>query len=244
MKGTVGVIGYGRFGALMARYLAADFSVQVWDPAADSVSITAAGAFPADLLTVAQCDTVIPAVPISQLEAVLYQLRPMLKSGALLIDVCSVKEQPIHWMQRILPESVEILGTHPMFGPDSAADSLHGRKIVLCRVRTGTERYVKIKTYLESKGLVVIETSAEEHDSQIAVSLGLTHFIGRALAGAGARPLAIDTEGYRRLLRILEVVENDSWQLFEDMHRYNLHAEKVRQTFVGALRDIEKRLKE
>ena len=242
MNCTVGLIGFGRFGRLMARYLAADFHVQVWDPTADGQAVVSTGAWPTDFMTAAQSDVVIPAVPISRLKEVLNQIKPHLKSEALVIDVCSVKEQPIRWMQKILPERIEILGTHPMFGPDSAADSLHGRKIVLCRVRVGLERYAKIRGYLESKRLKVIETSAAEHDRQIAVSLGLTHFIGRALAATGAKPQDIDTEGYRRLLRILEVVENDTWQLFEDMHRYNPHAEEVRRLFMGALEEIEKKL--
>jgi prephenate dehydrogenase len=227
---------------LTARYLASDFHVQVWDPAAAEQIVLSARACPSDLTTAAQSDVVIPAVPISRLQEVLSEIKPHLKAGALVVDVCSVKEQPIGWMREILPEGVEILGTHPMFGPDSAADSLHGRKIALCRVRVGAERYSKIKNYLELKGLIVIETSAFEHDRQIAVSLGLTHFIGRALAETEARPQDIDTEGYRRLLKILEVVENDTWQLFEDMHRYNPHAEKARRLFMGSLEEIEKRL--
>jgi prephenate dehydrogenase len=241
---TIGIIGFGRFGRLMARYLAPDGTVRVWDPAAAAQQVHAAGARPADLAAAAQSDIVIPAVPISRLQEVLSQVKPHLKAGSLVADVCSVKEQPVRWMQAILPAGVEILGTHPMFGPDSAADSLHGRKIVLCRVRVEAERYAKIKRCLSSKGLAVIEASPAEHDKQIAVSLALTHFIGRALAGMGAEPQDIDTEGYRRLLHILEVVENDTWQLFEDMHRFNPHAEEARLAFMGALAVIEKKLGE
>ena len=240
---TVGVIGFGRFGSLMARYLASDGSVRVWDPAAADQGVLETGARPADLATAAQSDIVIPAVPMSRFQEVLAQAKPHLKTGSLVVDVCSVKEEPVRWMQALLPPGVDILGTHPMFGPDSAADSLNGRKIVLCRVRVSAGRYAKIKNYLGAKGLVVIETSPADHDRQIAVSLTLTHFIGRALAGMGAKQQEIDTEGYRRLLRILEVVENDTWQLFEDMHRFNPHAGAVRAEFRRAMEEIEKRLK-
>lgn len=239
---TIGLIGFGRFGRLMARYLALDFQVRVWDPAAAAQEVLSMGAQPADLATAAQSDIVIPAVPISRFQEVLAQVKPHLKNGSLVVDVCSVKEAPVRWMQALLPAGVDLLGTHPMFGPDSAADSLKGRKIVLCRVRVNAERYMQIKRYLDVKGLVVIEASPAEHDRQIAVSLALTHFIGRALAGMGAKQLDIDTEGYKRLLRILEVVENDTWQLFEDMNRFNAHAEKARHAFMGAMAEIEKRL--
>jgi len=40
----------------------------------------------------------------------------------------------------------------------------------------------------------------------------------------GAKPQDIDTRGIRRLLHILEVVGNDTWQLSPDMNRYNPYA--------------------
>jgi len=89
---------------------------------------------------------------------------------------------------------------------------------------------------------VIIESTPEDHDRQIAVSLALTHFIGRSLSSFGADDLLIDTEGYKRLLHILEVVENDTWQLFEDMHRFNPFAAGTRRDFMQAMQVIEKHL--
>ena len=138
--------------------------------------------------------------------------------------------------------AVSILPTHPMFGPDSAADSLQGRKIVLCPERIDSARYEKILRWLKGKGLVTIETTAREHDEKIAVSLSLTHFIGRSLSAFGARDLDIDTEGYKRLMHILGVVSHDTWQLFEDMHAYNPFAKEKRQAFMDAMTAIHERL--
>jgi len=239
MNCTIGIIGFGRFGRLMAHYLSPDFTVRAHDPSVRTEAIASAGAAPAAIDDACRSDIVILAVPISQVQALLSAIGPHLQPESLVVDVCSVKERPVRWMQELLPEKVDILGTHPMFGPDSAADSLEGRKIVLCPVRIGDERLEKVKHYLNSKGLVLIETSAEDHDRQIAVSLALTHTIGRSLAQFGAKPQVIDTEGYQRLLRILEVVENDTWQLFEDMNRYNPYAQDARQAFITAMNKIE-----
>jgi prephenate dehydrogenase len=95
---------------------------------------------------------------------------------------------------------------------------------------------------LASKGLSVIEATAREHDEQIASSLSLTHFIGRTLSEYGAKQLDIDTEGYKRLLHILDVVERDTWQLFLDMNRYNPYAKDKRMAFMEVMRDINTRL--
>jgi prephenate dehydrogenase len=172
----------------------------------------------------------------------LTEIAPLLRADALVIDVCSVKTYPIRWMRETLPASVSILATHPMFGPDSAEDSLRDRKIVLCRERVPEGWYRRIKGYLAQKGLILIETTAEEHDRQIAISLALTHTIGRSLSAFGARDLPIDTEGYRRLLHILDVVEHDTWQLFEDMNAFNPYAAEARSGFLRALKEIHRKL--
>ncbi|MBE9544370.1 MAG: prephenate dehydrogenase/arogenate dehydrogenase family protein [Proteobacteria bacterium] len=240
----IGIIGFGRFGKLVSHYLARDLEVFVYTRSDRSSEIVRTGAHPASLESVCQQDIVIPCVPISTFRDNLKSIAPLLKPDALVIDVCSVKVHPVQWMLEELPDSVSILATHPMFGPDSAADSLKDRKICLCKVRVPEKQYHKIKSYLASKGLIVIEASAREHDEQIATSLSLIHLIGRTLAECGAVPLEIDTEGHKRLLRILEVVERDTWQLFLDMHRYNPYARKKRIEFMDTMQDINARLEQ
>ncbi|CAB1071258.1 hypothetical protein D1AOALGA4SA_1174 [Olavius algarvensis Delta 1 endosymbiont] len=238
----IGIIGFGRFGKLAAHYLAKDFEVCVHTRSEKASEISRMGAQPASLEVVCRQDIVIPCVPISIFRDFLNNIAPLVKPDALIVDVCSVKEYPIRWMKEILPDSVSILATHPMFGPDSASNSLEGCKICLCKVKLAENQYRKIRKYLYSKGLVVVEATAKEHDEQIATSLALTHLIGRTLSESGATPLDIDTEGYKRLLHILEVVERDTWQLFTDMHHYNSFAQKKRIEFMEVMRNINSRL--
>ena len=79
-------------------------------------------------------------------------IAPLLSPDALVIDVCSVKEYPVRLMKELLPERVSILATHPMFGPDSAAHALQGRKIVLCAERIADFAYQKIKILPDVQG--------------------------------------------------------------------------------------------
>lgn len=239
---TIGIIGFGRFGKLATRHLAMDFDVKVATLEDAGAAISACGATAVSLETACGQDTVIICTPISALREALTQMTPFLKPGTLVVDVCSVKVFPVRWMREILPPHVSILPTHPMFGPDSAADALVGRKIVLCPDRIDEDRYLHIHNWLEKKGLVVIRATAEDHDEKIAVSLSLTHFIGRSLSAFGAQDLDIDTEGYKRLMHILGVVNHDTWQLFEDMHRYNPYAKPARQKFIDAMTGIHERL--
>jgi prephenate dehydrogenase len=241
----IGLIGYGRFGRLTVKNLSPDFEVVVYTRSKDKDrDIADAGGRLVAIEEASRQKVVILCVPISAMPATLRQIAPFLKPDAVVVDVCSVKVFPVRWMRELLPPTVEILATHPMFGPDSAAKSVSGYKIVLCPERISSERYGKIKHWLEKKGLSIIETTPEEHDRKIAVSLALTHFIGRSLAEFGATPLDIDTEGYKRLLHILGVVNNDTWQLFEDMHHFNPFAREKRQDFLKAMVKIDAHLEQ
>ncbi len=242
MPVKIGLIGFGRLGRLIAKNLAQDADLYIYDTFDYSDEIKELGAQSVDLKTVCNCPIVIPFVPMSELEELLKQMAPYLKKDSLVIDVCSVKTMPVQWMKEYLPEEVSILGTHPMFGPDSAKDTLFGCKIVLCPIRIKEDIYQGIKSYLETHGLKVIEAAPEEHDKQIAHSLLLTHFIGRSLMDFEAKSLPIDTKGYRRLMKILETVENDSWQLFEDMNRYNPYAKETRDNFLASMSSISQKV--
>jgi len=238
----IGMIGFGRFGALAARYLAENCRVLVYSRSQPAAAIEAVGASPTSLAEACRQPYLVLCVPISAMRGTLEDIAPLIAPETVVIDVCSVKLKPIAWMQALLPQHAAILGTHPMFGPDSAADSLQGRKMVLCNVSTPQERYRGIFDHLAGKGLDLIEATPEEHDRQIAVSLSLTHFIGRSLAEFGANSLMIDTEGYKRLTYTLEVVEHDTWQLFQDMHHYNPYAAEIRKDFMAAMHRIDAKL--
>jgi prephenate dehydrogenase len=232
----IGLIGYGRFGRLTVQNLVPDCPVVVYTRNQDKgEDIAQAGGRLVSLEEACAQPIVILCVPISAMQTTLKQIAPLVRADALLMDVCSVKVYPVQWMKEQLPQSVQILATHPMFGPDSAAKSLAGHKMVMCPVRIQPQRYTEIKLWLRKKRLTIIETTPDDHDQKIAVSLALTHFIGRGLARFGALPLDIDTEGYKRLLHILDVTNNDTMQLFEDMHAYNPYAGDKREAFMRAM---------
>lgn len=239
----IGLIGYGRLGKLAAHYLGQDCDLLVHDQSGNYQGHNPKRMKPSSLEEVCQAPIVILAVPISQLADLCRSISSLLKEQTLVVDVCSVKVKPMEQMNELLPKHVQILGTHPMFGPDSAAKTVFGSKIVLCPQRMEAELLANIRNYLETHGLKVIEVDPHEHDRQMSSSLLMTHMIGRTLMQLQAKDLEIDTKGYRRLMKILEVVENDSWQLFKDMNDYNPYASSMREDFVQALQEVIERVK-
>lgn len=242
----IGIIGFGRLGKLITKYLAQDFDVFVYEKFPSTTfqdDLTLLNARSHSLREICSCDIVIPFVPISEFENCIKEISSLLKPGVLLADVCSVKEVPVEIMKKYLPEHVQILATHPMFGPDSAKDTVFGSKIVISNISTEITLYNKILAYFKTHGIKVIEATPKEHDKQIASSLVLSHLIGRVLIDLGSKQQEIDTKGYRRLLKILGTVENDSWQLFEDMNYYNKYAQELRVNFENSLSNVTGKLK-
>lgn len=240
----VGIIGFGRLGKLLVKNFTQDASVSVYDLNLDTSVVNTLNAKSSTLEEVCKSKILILCVPISQISKVADQIKSLVTKDTLVIDVCSVKVHPMKELTDILPSEVEVLGTHPMFGPDSAAKSLYGCKIVLCQERVSDKSFNNIKAYLESHGLKVIVSTAHEHDKQIAQSLILTHTIGRTLMDMDSAPMDIDTKGYRRLLKILETVENDSVQLFNDMNKYNPYAKEMREALSSSLNTVIESVKE
>jgi arogenate dehydrogenase (NADP+) len=223
----VGVYGLGRFGSFWAQALARHAEVRAWsrDPAHPA---------PPGVVRVAEDEVLAePAlffcVAISAFEEVLGRTAPRIPAGTLVMDTCSVKCHPAALLDRLLAPGVSALATHPMFGPDSAAESLAGLPMVLCPVRIVAAELERWRGFFASLGLSVAVMTPDEHDRQAAFTQGVTHYLGRVLKDLGVAPSAIGTVGYRRLLEIVEQTCNDPWQLFLDLQRFNPHTREMRE---------------
>lgn len=241
MKQTLGIVGFGRFGRLAATYLKDHFDVVVHDREDCSHVAAALGVRPGSLRDVASCPCVVLCVPISAVRSVLEGIIPDLRQGSLVVDTCSVKEYPIAMMKATLPPHVGILGTHPLFGPDSAASGIQGKKIILCPVRLKSLR--KVSDFLESLRLRVLVCSAEDHDLAMASTQAVVQFLGRAFLDMGLPCPTMATPGYERLIKIVDVVKNDTWELFYDLQTHNRFARQVRHKLITSLKTIDRNLR-
>ena len=236
----IGVYGLGRFGAFFAGLLAARAQVKAF-------SRNPARPAPAGVQRVSEEELLdMPAVclcvDIGAMTEVLERIAPRLGPGTLVLDTCSVKELPVRWMRELLPPEVDILASHPMFGPDSGARGVEGLPMILCPVRLPQARYREWEGFFASFGLEVHRLAPEEHDRQAAYTQGLTHYLGRVLAELDLQPSAIGSLGYRRLLNIVEQTCNDTWRLFQDLQRYNPHTPAMRQALDRALEALKAKL--
>ncbi len=236
---TVGLIGFGAFGRLTTRHLAPHVPLIAYDPALTETSLD--GIQLADLAAVAGQDIVVLAAPVNALESVVAAIAPHLKPGALVLDVGSVKVGPARILRNGLPENVEILGTHPLFGPQSARDGVAGRKIALCPVRG--HKWRRVAAFLRhTLGLTVIVTTPEGHDREAATVQGLTHLIAKVLVRMEPLPTQMTTASFDMLRAAVEMVRYDAPEVFLAIEQANPFAPDVRRRFFQLAAELAKEL--
>ncbi|GIW62869.1 MAG: hypothetical protein KatS3mg090_0695 [Patescibacteria group bacterium] len=225
----IGIIGFGRFGQLLAQILSPDFKINILQhkttitPKDNNLTIFTK---PKDFYN--NSKTIFFAVPIRKFEQVLKNHKKYINEDHILIDVLSVKTYPAKILkQEFNKRKNEIILTHPMFGPDSAKFGLSQTKLVMYPLKKG-KSYDFWKSFFSKKGCQIIEIPPEEHDYLAAKSQGITHFIGRLLQKINFTATKIDTLGAKKLSEIMQQVCNDSWELFYDLQTLNPYTKKVR----------------
>jgi prephenate dehydrogenase len=237
---NIGVYGLGRFGSLWASLLSAEHTVKAYNRS-HKLKIPP-GVMRVEKKELFDCEILFLCVSISSMEEVLLSIRDDIKENTIIADTCSVKVYPTKLMEQLLPANVPILGTHPMFGPDSAQYGVKGLPIVTTPVRLSDDEYRRCLTIFERLGLRIIELSADQHDEQAAYTQGVTHFIGRVLEDLSLKETTIGTVGFNKLLEIIDQTCNDPWQLFIDLQRLNPYTKQMRKSLNKSLDKIMKKL--
>jgi prephenate dehydrogenase len=236
---TVGLLGLGRFGKMVYEYLRLDREVLAYDSNPSQLQgLSEESTFEEAL----SAPLIVVCVPISAMEDTCKKMAPLLREGQIVVDTCSVKKRPLEWMTTHLPGSVQILGTHPLFGPDSGKEGVAGLKIALCPARIEKESYNSIRHYLQRLELVTVEVTAEEHDQQIAKSQAVFHLIAQVMKQLKWASQAISTPGPEAFDRLVRTVQQDTDQLFLDIERENPYAAQWRQRFIQEVLSLDKEL--
>lgn len=235
-KEKIVIVGKGAFGDLMAKFLRPYFTVSFIRRSDDEKSIER---------KLKNAWAVVYAVPMVGMETSIKRTKPFVEQGTVIIDVTSVKVKPLQLIKKYFPE-FEILGTHPICGPQSVnlnGGNLDGLPMVLCNETCTNTTYNKIKRFCKKElGCRIIEQSAQQHDHEMAHVQGLAHFIGRALKHMNIQDYATSTHSYHQLVELKQLLEHDSWELFETIQNTNSETKQVRTQLMKQLESLEKQL--
>jgi prephenate dehydrogenase len=239
----LGFIGFGNFGRFIIPHLKPYFDITVFDKVDHKKLAAEAGVKWGTLEEVASKDFVALSVPVQFLEDLLIEIKGFLRPKTLVFDLSSVKMKPVNLMLKHLPAHVEIIGTHPLFGPQSGKNGIAGLNLVICPVRTKKNGNLS-RFFSQKLKLNVLERTPENHDKQMAYVQALTHFIGRAVNAMDIPDVEQKTPAYQYLLDIKRNLGQDSMDLFLTIEIENPYAKEVRDQFIAELKKLNKRLED
>ena len=228
MKQTVGIIGFGQFGRLVASVVGGKAVLKVYDTVAQSgVSLTS-------LEEAVRADIVVLAIPLESYREVLSRIAPHIQPQTLLIDACSVKTVPEDLIAEYLPDHQQLLLTHPFFGPRSAEAGITGHTLVVTKAK-GAKATRALRYCKESLGLSVVQMSGDAHDKLMAQLHAATFFVGRGLRLCDFPASSLTIPSFEPIQKLIELDQSESDALYHTIQIGNPYAKEIRQKIIASL---------
>jgi cyclohexadieny/prephenate dehydrogenase len=169
------IVGYAK--SVESRDIARE--IGLCDRVCDSAAEAAEGA-----------DLVVLCVPVGAMEAVAREIGPVLKPGATVSDVGSVKSAVIAAVAPYIPEGVDFIPAHPLAGTEHSgprsgfAELFDGRYCILVPTENTDRAAVdRLADFWRSMGALIDEMDAEHHDLVLAVTSHTPHLIAYTMVG-------------------------------------------------------------
>ena len=112
----IGIIGRGQFKKFIEPILAKSFDIEIFDR-------KSVGDIESGTRDITDLNYLIFSVPLSSIEDVCKKIQDKVSEKTILIDVTSVKVEPLKILMRNFLNN-QILGTHPIFGPQSGKNGI------------------------------------------------------------------------------------------------------------------------
>ena len=186
---------------------------------------------------VKKADNVIICVSIDAFEEVVKKIAPSVREGQTVIDICSIKEQPVKIMHHHIKKGL-VLGTHPVFGPGS--QGIKNKAYILTPTNKKEQAFAeKYKKWLEKVGARVFITSPKKHDELMSVVLGLPHFLGLVACDTlleqpdFAQTKKVAGTTYRMLLTLAEATALETPDLYASLQTTLPELGKIENLFIA-----------
>ena len=129
-------------------------------------------------------DLIIIATPLSSYEDVILKIKDTLKSGTILTDVGSVKENIMSLVEKNLPKNVSWVPSHPIAGTEESgpeagfSDLFKNRWCILTPSKNAQNKDINLlKIFWEKLGSKVDVMQAKQHDYILSITSHIPHLI-------------------------------------------------------------------
>jgi prephenate dehydrogenase len=185
---------------------------------------------------VKKVDNIIICVSIDAFEEVVKKIAPIVREGQTVVDICSVKEQPVKIMHQHIKKGL-ILGTHPVFGPGSP--NVKHKAYILTPTNAKEQAFAEKYTgWLEKVGARVFIMSPKKHDELMSIMLGLPHFVGLVACDTLLeQPDFLETKRvagttYQMLFTLAEATALENPELFSSLQFRLPEMKKIESLFI------------
>ena len=187
-----------------------------------------------------RCAVVVVSVPMESTADVIRRLGPLLDEGSLLMDLTSLKEEPVRLM--LASTRAEVVGCHPLFGPLSTHPL--ELSIVLCPARVEKWASWPAEVFWAAR-VRVIETTPEHHDRVMAVVQGMNHLNTLLMSllikecGIGRQELEhFATPLFRSKLFMVDRVTSGNTRMYAEIMAGNPHVSPLLDRYGGLFREL------
>ncbi|MDW8061105.1 MAG: prephenate dehydrogenase [Nitrososphaerota archaeon] len=218
---TLAVVGSGGMGRLLSRLLKASVSKLILvsrDPDRARTIAKRIGVDWGGYESVAYTDICIVTVPSRFVVDTVSKISHRLKAGSVIADISSVKTYIVPEVLKILPNNIEYISLHPLFGPSVRRSSK--LKVVVIPVKCSDESLDRLVSLLRGANLNIIFSTVEEHDrvmsviqcihhlSYMTLALTMLEYVNpEDIARYSTASLTYTLKMLRRFRRILDVVK-------------------------------------
>lgn len=193
-------------------------------------------------------DLIVLCTPLAQMRALVREMAPALKRGAIVTDVGSVKASVVRAVEALIEKAgARFVGSHPMAGAEKTgvaaarANLFEGAACVVTPTRRSDKAAVrKVEQLWKAIGGRVIRLSPDLHDVLVSRSSHLPHVAAATLANLILNPAqpkvqaSLCASGFRDTTRIASG-SPEMWRDIALANRKNLD-----QTLNAFLRELEK----
>lgn len=174
-------------------------------------------------------DMVVFAVPLHETTNIIRSLIPYVRPEQLLMDLTSLKTDPIREMLR---SPASVVGLHPMFG--GRISFFEGQTLVACPVRIDPANWAYLRNLFLGSGIRVKETTPEKHDRMMSIIQVLFHMTtmltGRVLRELDtdiAETLEYTSPSYRLEMSMLGRIFAQNGALYSAITQMNPHTPEI-----------------
>ena len=192
-----------------------------------------------------KCDVVVITVPIDSTLAVIKKIAPHVRKDALLMDLTSLKKEPVKAMLK--HSKSEVIGTHPVFGP--SVKSIKDQTMILCPAR-GRKWLPWLKKMLNKNGAKIKISTPSKHDRMMSVIQGIMHFGSISICHA-LKELGVDIMNsqkysspiYKLRMDMVGRILNHDPKLYADIEIQNPETTKALKAYLKNANQLYKIIK-